>query len=101
MTEELMEELQTKLSDLGKFCTKHKLPMFFIYAEETEDHKTRYGHSVLTPFELGVELTDDKITKYSASLNKNFTIHLSNSLVPEDRTGDIIEELIGDPIDDD
>ncbi len=96
MTDEIKEELDEKLADLGKFCTKHKMPLFVIYAEEEEKGKTEYGNFVLTPFELGMELTDDRITKYSASLNRNFSIRLSNSLLPEDRTGDIIDELMGD-----
>ncbi len=95
MTDEIREELNNKLADFGKFCTRNKLPLFVVYAEETNGG-TEYGHFVLTPYELGIKLSDDRITKYSASLNNNFIIRLKNNLVPEDCLGDIIDDMVGD-----
>lgn len=86
------KELEQKINDLYLFCLANKIPMFAIFANETEK-ETKYENLVITPHDVGIKLTDDKITKYSASLNKNFELRFKAAAKSEDSFENIIDSF--------
>lgn len=95
MTEESRKEIKEAVNTLTKLCILHQVPLFLVFAEE-KDEGTVYEHSVITPKEAGVVLTDDRITKYSASLNKNLVLTYKNADFTRQASGDVMDMLIGD-----
>ena len=95
MKKEVSEELEAKKKELYLFCLANKVPCFCIFADETEKG-TEYSHVVVTPHEADTTLTDDKITKYSASLNKNFELRLKAHQKVEDEMDQAIDDLLAE-----
>ena len=94
MTNEMREEIKETVDKLTNLCISTQIPMFLIYAEE-KDTGTEYNHSVVTPIEAGVKLSEDKITKYSASLNKNLYLSFKGTGLEDMESGDMFDELVG------
>ncbi len=84
MTTEIKEEFNKIMDGLRAFCITNEVPIFMLYGDDTvTDGKVSqvdYGHLVITPFEVGKEYKNDKILKYSASLNKNFDLRLKETI---------------------
>jgi len=95
MKAEVLNELEARKKELFLFCLANKIPCFCIFANETESG-TEYEHVVVTPHEADMTLTDDKITKYSASLNKNFELRLKANQKIEDNMDQAIDDLLAD-----
>ena len=90
-----IEEIITSaLDELTKTCLDLNVPFFATVGYESNS-KTKYINRAVTPIELGVNLTDDKITKYAASLNESFVLKIKsqeNNTVSGDMFGDIVEQ---------
>jgi len=86
------EELELKLNEIEQYCYKHRVPIFITYAKE-HDNKTEYGHHVVTPLAADVRLTDDRITKYNASLNEQLLIRFKQK-GPQVFAGDLFDAII-------
>ncbi len=95
MTGEVRAQLAQKKKDLLIFCLENKIPVFAVFADET-DNGTDYTDVVLTPREIGITLTEDRITKYSASLNKHFELRFKTHAKVEDELEGVIDDLITD-----
>jgi len=93
MENELKKEFLELRKQLFLFCLKHKIPMFSVFAEETEEG-TVYENTTLTPHDVGVTLSNDKITKYSASLNKNFELRFKSNVRLEDDADYAVDDLL-------
>jgi len=89
---EIKNELNSMKNDLTLFCAEHKIPMFCVFADE-EDKETKYIGSAVTPHDLDIELKNDKITKYAASMNKNFVIRFKNTDNEVDEYNDAIIDM--------
>ena len=89
---EVYEELEKKLNEIEQFCYKHSIPIFITYANE-HDNKTEYGHRVITPLAAGVRLSNDRITKYNASLNEQLLIRFKQN-GPQVYAGDLFDAII-------
>ena len=93
MDKEVRTQLEEKKKELLIFCLANKIPMFAVFADET-DNGTEYNNITITPHEIGVSLSEDKITKYSASLNKHFEIRFKTHAKTEDKIEDAIDSLL-------
>ncbi len=93
MTSEVKMELEQKKKDLFLFCMTNKIPVFAVFADETETG-TNYTDVVVTPQEVDVKLSDDKITKYSGSLNKHFALRFIAHTQIEDEMDDALDDLL-------
>lgn len=86
--------ISRKLDELFRVCLDNNVPFFSTVALE-EDNATRYISRTAAPVELGISLTDDRITKYIASLNDKFVLRIrksEESTMSGDLFGDIIDE---------
>lgn len=100
MTEEKIQEkmmqkeesLNEKISDLTRFCLENQIPFFLTCALEENDN-TKYVNKAITPMDLNVSLTNDRITKYAASLNENLVLKFKNSS-PKFFAGDEYESIL-------
>ncbi len=90
-------ELEERLTDLMRFCIDNDIPFFSTFALE-ENGKTTYVNRAVTPIELNVELSNDRITKYAASLNENLVLRFKGSR-PNVVTGDVVANML-DEMDD-
>ncbi len=95
MEKEIQEQLEQKKKDLMLFCMANKIPMFSAFAEETVKG-TEYNSVVVTPYELSMKLTEDKITKFSAALNRHFEIRFKTFAKTEDEFDSAIDDLLED-----
>lgn len=86
------EELNEKLNDIADFCFMHRIPIFMLYAKE-ENGATKYVNNVVTPMNVDVHLSDDKITKYNASLNENFQLKIKRNN-PTTYAGDLFDSIL-------
>ena len=93
MTEEVRAELEKKKEDLQMFCLTHKIPLFMI-AADAKGSKTEYINLCVSPQIVGVELKDDKITKYCASLNKAFELRFKSFAATEDKIESAFDALL-------
>ena len=84
MQEEVRAEFEKKKEELHKFCILNQIPIFMIAADE-KGSKTEYTSLCVTPQILDMELSDDRITKYCASLNKAFEIRFKTAAITEDK----------------
>ena len=88
------DTINAKLDELLRVCLDNNVPFFAIVALEG-DNKTNYLHRAVAPVELSQTLTDDKITKYAASLNNNLVLKIKKdeaSTFSGDLFGDVVEE---------
>ena len=95
MSDEVREELKQITENLYRFCIKHKIPIFMLYADETEDD-TKYEHMCITPHDVKVSLKNDRITKYGASLNENFELRFKSFIKTENEMEDAYDSLLDD-----
>jgi hypothetical protein len=95
MEKEVKNQLDTKMKDLMLFCMKHRIPMFATFADE-KNGETKYESTVVTPYELGMKLSEDKITKFSAALNKHFELRFKTQAKMEDSIDAAIDDLISE-----
>ena len=95
MENELQEQLNEKKKELMLYCLKNKIPMFFVTAEETQSG-TKYDSAVITPREVNVQLSDDKITKFAMALNKHFILQFKSHTNTESQIDDAIDCFLSD-----
>jgi hypothetical protein len=91
----MKQEVKDKLDELLSVCITENLPMFATVAEEVNG-ETIYESRVQTPLRCRVPLTDDKITKYNASLNKHFNLVLKDREGAGDADADAIGAMLCD-----
>lgn len=92
-TQEAVNQLTEKFSEIEMICFKHKIPCFLTFALE-HDGTTDYRHSTVSPHLVGTKLTDNKIDKFNAALNSNITLTV-NTHQPSEFIGDAFDELAG------
>jgi len=90
-TPEIFEELDKKMNEVMDFCYRNRIPIFMTYAKE-ENGETAYVNNVITPINVDVLLSDDRITKYNASLNENLMIKFKRSS-PTTYAGDLMDSF--------
>lgn len=89
---QVFEELNKKLNDIAEFCLMNRIPIFMLYARE-ENGTTKYVNNVITPINVNVHLSDDRITKYNASLNENFQLKIKRNN-PATYAGDVFDSIL-------
>lgn len=93
-TEEIMLELEGALKALQDVCIKNKMPMFVSIATENVLPVKSINKS-LSPTELGVKLSDDRIMKYIGSCNKHLAlVYVNEDGISNKTESDIIDELL-------
>lgn len=90
------ETLNEKINDLMMFCLENQIPFFLTCAMETKTG-TKYVNKAITPMDLSVTLTNDRITKYAASLNENLVLKFKNSS-PKFFAGDEYDSILEEDI---
>lgn len=97
MTSEKETELNSLVENLRTFCVANAVPVFMVYGKDNKDkghvRNAEYGHMVLTPFEVGKEYDDDKIVKYSASLNSNFDLRIREQIAISESIEDVFDSF--------
>lgn len=85
------EQITEKFREIEMLCIKNKVPCFLTCAIE-ENGATEYLHKTITPYLVGMKLTDNKIDKFNAALNSNITMSI-NTREPSAYIGDIYDEI--------
>lgn len=93
MEKKIKDTLKEKQKELFILCLANKIPLFSVFADET-NMGTKYESAVVTPFEIGKELKNDKITKFSVALNDNFELRLKSHIKIEDDFENNIDKLL-------
>lgn len=91
--EKIMADLDKKISELESFCLKNKLPFFVSVATEPLLNTNGYVTRAITPTDIKVTLTEDRITKLSLSNNKHLKLVLENEQSETD-IGDLYGDLL-------
>ena len=86
----IYDQIEEKLNEILGLCMDNGIP-FFATAAEEKDGETVYHNAVATPFDVGVELSNDKITQFNAALNNEFYIKIRQT--PEEQS---VADLIGE-----
>lgn len=89
--EEFTGQITEKFREVEMLCLKYKVPCFMTCALE-DDNETNYLHMTITPYLVGVRLTDNKIDKFNAALNSNITMNLKTK-EPSVYMGDMFDEI--------
>jgi len=89
---EVFKELNEKLDEIMEFCIRNHIPIFTTYAKE-KNGTTEYINNVVTPINADVHLSNDRITKYNASLNENLVLKFKKS-APETYAGDVFDSFM-------
>ena len=87
------EKLDELIDELTNYCLMNQVALFAIYAKKTDEGE-RFGHTVITPAEAGIDLEDDRITKYAASLNKKLILSYVSREYFESECSDLFDEII-------
>jgi hypothetical protein len=96
---EIFDTIHQKAKELRDFCLLHKIPMMITVAREEED-ETVYESEILTPTQLGVNLSDDRISKLNVAFTNGFCIRIKDDKLDNLAVGSAFSDMMDAIVDD-
>ena len=87
------EEIRKKAISLREECSRCKIPMMVTFARE-DAKGTVYESEIVTPTQLGIQLSDDRFSKLNVAFTKGFYIRFKDNILDDVGAGDAFGQMM-------
>lgn len=95
--QEALDEIEDKLNEIYRLAYKNRIPLLVLY-EPIVNGKMELAHKVLTADDLIMELEDDRVTRYAASLDKDIDLIFKETKTTTKQA--LLNDALNDALDD-